>query len=178
TAPGGYGWIFPKGHGYAEVGLGIIAPFTKLNAHAHLDQFLKNSFLSHRFKNAKLLEVQGGGVPLASPLKKQFAQNMILVGDAARHVNPITGGGIHTALSGGSVAAEFLIKHLPSGNKHSEEILTEYQDLWYESFGKQMWKLYELKKTIFKERDINIQNRMLFETMSTYFRPNSAFKKI
>lgn len=178
TAPGGYGWIFPKGHGYAEIGLGIIAPFTKLNAQAHLDQFLNNSFLSHRFKNAKLLEVQGGGVPLASPLKKQFAQNMILVGDAARHVNPITGGGIHTALSGGSVAAEFLIKHLPSGNKHSEEILTEYQDMWYESFGKQMWKLYELKKTIFKERDINIQNRMLFETMSNYFSPNSEFKKI
>lgn len=178
TAPGGYGWIFPKGHGYAEIGLGIIAPYTHLNAQMHLDQFINNSFLSHRFKNARLLEVQGGGVPLSSPLKTQFARNMILVGDAARHVNPITGGGIHTALSGGTVAAEFLIEHLPSGNNNSEQNLAEYQNRWFEAFGRQMWKLYDVKKKIFKEKDVNIQNRMLFETMSNYFSPNSEYKKI
>lgn len=178
TAPGGYGWIFPKGHGYAEIGLGIIAPYTRCNARTHLEQFIKNSFLSHRFKNFRLLEVQGGGVPLASPLKVQYANNVILVGDAARHVNPITGGGIHTALSGGSVAADFLIKHLPSGNNNSEENLAEYQNRWFEAFGRQMWKLYDVKKKIFKEKDVNIQNRMLFETMSGYFSPNSEYKKI
>lgn len=178
TAPGGYGWVFPKGHGYAEIGLGIIAPYTQKNAQWHLDQFIKNSFLSHRFKNARLLEVQGGGVPLASPLKKQFARNIILVGDAARHVNPITGGGIHTALSGGTVAAEFLIKHLPSGDDHSEENLSEYQENWLKAFGNQMWKLYDVKKKIFKEKEVAVQNQKLFETMSNYFSPNSEYKKI
>ncbi len=178
TAPGGYGWVFPKGHGYAEVGLGIIAPYTKQNARWHLDQFLKNSFLSERFKNARLLEVQGGGVPLAAPLKVQYADNIILVGDAARHVNPITGGGLHTALSGGTVAAQFLIDHLRSGNKHTTQYMAEYQQSWLDAIGNHMWKLYKLKKEIFNERDIPSQDTLLYETMRNYFSPQSAYKKV
>ncbi len=178
TAPGGYGWVFPKGHGYTEIGLGIIAPFTRYNAQWHLDRFIKDSFLSHRFKNARLLEVQGGGVPLASPLKKQYADNLFLIGDAARHVNPITGGGIHTALSGGTIAADFLIRHLPSGNPHSEQHLREYQDMWLNAVGNQMWKLYKVKKKIFKEKNVEVQDAKLFDTMRNYFSPMSEYKKI
>lgn len=178
TAPGGYGWVFPKGNGYAEIGLGIIAPYSSGNAQDYLDRFIHNSFLSDRFKNVRLLEVQGGGVPLASPLKKQFASNLILIGDAARHVNPITGGGIHTALSGGTIAAEFLIEHLPSGNNNSEENMAQYQQRWLEAVGNQMWKLYDVKKKIFKEKEIAVQDQKLFETMGNYFSPNSEYKKI
>ena len=100
-APGGYAWVFPKGHGYAEIGLGVIPTMTNKSAQWHLDKFIKQSFFKDRFANSKILEVQGGGVPLAAPLRTQYADNLILIGDAARHVNPITGGGIHTALSGG-----------------------------------------------------------------------------
>jgi digeranylgeranylglycerophospholipid reductase len=178
TAPGGYGWVFPKGHGYAEIGLGVIAPYTNHDARWHLDQFIKNSFMSDRFKNARILEVQGGGVPLASPLKKQYADNMILVGDAARHVNPITGGGIHTALSGGIVAADFLVEHFSSGNSHCAKNLAGYQEQWLEAFGYKMWKLYGVKKDIFGESDISRQDELLFDTMSSYFSPDSEYKKI
>ena len=107
-APGGYAWVFPKGHGYAEVGLGVIRTMTLENAQWHLDHFIRNSFLRDRLRNARILEVHGGGVPLAAPLRTQYAANLILVGDAARHVNPITGGGIHTALTGGLIAGDFL----------------------------------------------------------------------
>lgn len=178
TAPGGYGWIFPKGHGYAEIGLGIIAPYTSQNAQWHLNKFIKNSFLSHRFTNVRLLEVQGGGVPLAAPLKKQYADNILLVGDAARHVNPITGGGIHTALSGGNIAADFLIGHLTSGNTHTAVHLSAYQDMWLNAIGNQIWKLYDVKKKIFKEKDRAVQDAELFNTMRSYFSPTSEYKKI
>lgn len=127
-APGGYAWVFPKGHGYAEVGLGVIPTATKVNAREQLDYFLKKSFFAERFKDARILEIQGGGVPLAAPLKTQYADNMILVGDAARHVNPITGGGIHTALSGGKIAADFLTAAIREGNDFSKEKLKGYQD--------------------------------------------------
>ena len=111
-APGGYAWVFPKGHGYAEIGLGVIATMTDKPAQWHLDKFIRQSFFRDRFANSRILEVQGGGVPLAAPLRTQYADNMILVGDAARHVNPITGGGLHTAVAGGKIAADFLIGHL------------------------------------------------------------------
>ncbi len=177
-APGGYAWLFPKGHGYAEVGLGVIRTMTKENAQWHLDHFIKNSFLKERLKNARILEVHGGGVPLAAPLRTQFAENLILVGDAARHVNPITGGGIHTALAGGLIAGNFLAELVQSGKKATAANLKGYQDRWLDQLGNKMWALYLTKKAIFKTKDIAQRNQMLYETMSDYFNPNSVFKKI
>jgi digeranylgeranylglycerophospholipid reductase len=177
-APGGYAWVFPKGHGYAEIGLGIICSMSDRNAQWHLEHFIKNSFFKNRFKNARVLEVQGGGVPLSHPLKTQFADNMILVGDAARHVNPITGGGIHTALSSGKIAGEFLGEFIKSGRQADAENLSEQQSRWMAAMGKKMWELYEIKSRIFKTENIETRNAALFKTMSEYFSPDSAFKKI
>ena len=177
-APGGYGWIFPKGHGYAEIGLGVIRTMTEKSAQAHLQEFMSDSYLKERCANARILEIQGGGVPLAAPLKKQYADHVILVGDAARHVNPITGGGLHTALSGGRIAASFLKEHFSSNKNDSASHLKGYQDSWENELGNKMWKLYELKSDIFREKNIPAQNKRLYDTMSNYFDPNSKYKKI
>ncbi len=177
-APGGYAWIFPKGNGYAEIGLGVARTMTEQNAQWHLDHFMKNSFFKERFKNSKILEIQGGGVPLAAPLKTQYADNLILVGDAARHVNPITGGGLHTALSGGWIAGNFLGDFLASKVPATAENLKRYQDEWLVALGNKMWKLYGIKSQIFKTKDITKRDQMLYQTMSDYFSPDSEFKKI
>lgn len=142
-APGGYAWVFPKGHGYAEIGLGVIRTMTEHNAQWHLDYFMQCSFFKERFKNSRILEIQGGGVPLAAPLRTQYADNLILVGDAARHVNPITGGGIHTALSGGYIAGHFLTDLIKNNITPSKENLKGYQEMWLDKLGHKMWKLYD-----------------------------------
>ncbi|TXB67986.1 NAD(P)/FAD-dependent oxidoreductase [Phaeodactylibacter luteus] len=179
-APGGYAWVFPKGHGYAEIGLGVARTMTEShqNAQWFLGQFMKSSFFQERFADARILEVQGGGVPLAAPLRKQYADYLILVGDAARHVNPITGGGIHTALSGGKIPATFLCQLIQSGQPAHEQALKGYQDAWLEQLGHKMWKLYEEKSSIFREADIPLRDERLYRTMSDYFSPNSEYKKI
>ena len=176
-APGGYAWVFPKDHGYAEIGLGVIKSITDLDARYYLDRFMKESFFKDRFKNARVLEIQGGGVPLASPLKKQFAENLILVGDAARHVNPITGGGIHTALSAGRIAGKYLANLIKEGKRPTADNLEGYQDKWYEDQGEKMWKLYNVKTDIFKMKQPE-QDKALFDTMSYYFSPDSEYRKI
>lgn len=177
-APGGYAWVFPKGHGYAEIGLGVICTMTDKNAQWFLDQFIRDSFFKERFSDSRILEIQGGGVPLAAPLRKQYADHLILVGDAARHVNPITGGGIHTALSGGLIAGEFLGDLIEDNRPATEVNLKEYQDRWLEQLGEKMWKLYKEKTSIFRENDIEVRDRRLYETMSSYFHPDSEYKKI
>lgn len=177
-APGGYAWVFPKGNGYAEIGLGVVRTMTERNAQWHLDYFMKHSFFKERFKNSRVLEIQGGGVPLAAPLRTQYADNLILVGDAARHVNPITGGGIHTALSGGYIAGHFLVDLIKKGITPSAENLKGYQDQWLEAMGNKMWKLYDVKTDIFKTEDIAERDTKLYATMSDYFSPNSEYKKI
>ncbi|MGB3802219.1 MAG: NAD(P)/FAD-dependent oxidoreductase [Lewinella sp.] len=177
-APGGYAWVFPKGNGYAEIGLGVIATMTKEPAQDHLHRFISDSFFRERFANSRILEVQGGGVPLASPLRTQFADNMILVGDAARHVNPITGGGLHTAVAGGKIAGEFLSGHLGDALPLRDGALKAYQDLWLTAVGEKMWKLYDIKTDIFHNMNIAERDSQLYATMSDYFSPTSEFKKI
>jgi len=177
-APGGYAWVFPKGDGYAEIGLGVISTMTDKPAQWHLDKFINQSFFRERFANCRILEVQGGGVPLASPLRTQYADNMILVGDAARHVNPITGGGLHTAVAGGKIAGEFLVGHLNDGLPLQDGALQAYQNLWLSELGDKMWKLHGIKTGIFHNMDIEQRDRELYTTMSEYFSPTSEFKKI
>jgi digeranylgeranylglycerophospholipid reductase len=125
-----------------------------------------------------VLEVQGGGVPLAAPLRVQYAQNVVLVGDAARHVNPITGGGIHTALTSGLIAGQFLSELIQSGRPADAARLRGYQDRWLERLGRKMWQLHAVKTAIFKTRDVERRDRLLYETMADYFSPFSAYKKI
>lgn len=177
-APGGYAWVFPKGHGYAEIGLGVIRTMTKENAQWHLDHFIKNSFLKERLQHARILEIQGGGVPLAAPLRTQYATNLILVGDAARHVNPITGGGLHTALTGGMIAGNFLAGLIHADQPATAENLKGYQENWLDKLGNKMWQLYHTKKAIFETKDIEQRNKMLYDTMADYFNPLSTYKKV
>ena len=177
-APGGYAWVFPKGNGYAEIGLGVVGTMTSRNAQWHLDQFIHKSFFKERFKNARILEIQGGGVPLAAPLRTQYSDNLILVGDAARHVNPITGGGIHTALNSGRIAGEYLAALIQSGKKPTKTNLKGYQDRWLEEGGNKIWQLYAEKSAIFRTKDIPLRDEQLYQTMSGYFSPYSPYKKI
>ena len=177
-APGGYAWLFPKGHGYAEVGLGVIRSLTDRDARWHLDHFMQHSFLAERLRGCRILEVQGGGVPLAAPLRRQVADNVLLVGDAARHVNPITGGGIHTALRGGVIAAEFLADFLPTEEAPTAAALAGYHERWLATLGNSLWTLYRMKRDIFRERDIPTRDRRLYETLAHYFSPHSEFRKV
>lgn len=177
-APGGYAWIFPKGHGYAEIGLGVTRTMTKHDARYHLDYFLQHSFLTDRFKNVRILEVQGGGVPLAAPLKTPYADGLLLVGDAARHVNPITGGGIHTALRDGVLAGNFLGDFLSAEQPASAQHLSEYQQRWLTEMGESMLELYRTKLKIFRKKNADQQDQLLYETLAGYFHPNSKYRKV
>jgi len=177
-APGGYAWVFPKHDGMSEVGLGVIRTMTDKDANYYLQKFIDSSFMAERFSDLRILEIQGGGVPLAAPLKTQYADNMILVGDSARHVNPITGGGIHTALRCGAIAGQFLAELLKAEQTPNAEALSVYQERWSAEIGDAMWRLYRRKREIFTERDIVKRNAMLFETLSHYFSPESEYRKI
>ncbi|MCB0275572.1 MAG: NAD(P)/FAD-dependent oxidoreductase, partial [Calditrichaeota bacterium] len=177
-APGGYAWIFPKDGDYAEVGLGVIRTQTDRDARWHLNHFIENAFLKDRFADMRILEIQGGGVPLASPLKKQVADNLILVGDAARHVNPVTGGGIHTALRSGVIAGHFLGDLLKAGRTPTAANLGGYQEIWEAEMGKSMWQLYRHKREIFRNRDLDVRNKLLYGILSRYFSPESEYRKV
>ncbi len=142
-APGGYLWVFPKGDNAANVGLGISGKYAKeFSARKLLDKFL-----SEKYPGAAILTSVCGGVPCASPMKNAVADGLILVGDAAHQVNPMTGGGIVSAMKGGRIGGEVVVEALDAGN-YSEKFLQKYNKLIRKDFGDTHQRFYRIKETI------------------------------
>ncbi|HEX7468352.1 MAG TPA: NAD(P)/FAD-dependent oxidoreductase, partial [Methanobacterium sp.] len=97
VAPGGFLWIFPKGNGVANVGLGIRN--SKETAYHYLTKFIKNL-------EATPVELNIGGVPISGPIDKTYTSGFMVVGDAAGQTDPITGAGIENAVTCGRIAGE------------------------------------------------------------------------
>ncbi len=146
--PGGYGWIFPKGNGMANVGLGISGD----KAHSGSPHERLQIFLRQVVDRPAILTRVYGSVPCAVTLKKIVRKGLMLVGDAAHQANPLTGGGIVTGMAAaeiaGRVAAAAITEH-----DVSAERLQEYARLWGEGGGAKMNQFYRLKKFAFTLSD-------------------------
>ncbi len=123
VAPGGYAWIFPKGDDVANVGLGIVSKFTDKSAYQHLQEFTGKCYAT---QNAHPVELNTGGIPVGGMLKTIVSDNLMIVGDAAGQVNPLTGGGIISALKAGKYAGEVAKAAIQEGN-YSKKRLEEYE---------------------------------------------------
>lgn len=124
VAPGGYAWIFPKGDDIANVGLGILTSETDKSAYEHLLEFVETCPAT---QNAQPVELNIGGDPVGGMHKKLVTNNLMIVGDAAGQVNPLTGGGIISAMQAGLYAGEIAAAAVKEGN-YSENNLKKYQD--------------------------------------------------
>ena len=161
-APGGYIWVFPKGKGIANVGIGILASLSE----AGMAKKLLDNFISEdpRFKNAHPLRFLAGAVPVALPIET-VRDNLILVGDAARHVDPITGGGLTHCLEVGKIAGEVIGKAVKEKN-FSKEFLSEYEKRWKEAIGKKMKRNYMVKEIMLDMDDKTFN--MLADSLKDY----------
>ncbi len=124
-APGGYLWIFPKGHGVANVGIGIMGTFARdgVRPKQFLDKFIAKD---PRFRNAQVLEIDAGFDSTCPGLEGGYsADNVLLVGDSARLIDPITGGGIGHACVSGMYAGEVLAECKKRGD-YSAKALAAY----------------------------------------------------
>ena len=132
VAPLGYAWIFPKDEYTANVGIGVRG----VPAKKYLDKFIEKH--PDKFKNAKIVEVGGAPVPIGGEIGKVVdAENGIIVcGDAAGQVIPLTGGGIHSSIVAGKVAGEVLAEHV-NGNLSLDEYPKRYS-YWSERIMKSL----------------------------------------
>jgi digeranylgeranylglycerophospholipid reductase len=154
VAPGGYAWIFPKGDDIANVGLGIVSTFTDKSAYEHLLEFVKNCPAT---KNAQPVELNIGGDPVGGMLKNLVKDHLMIVGDAAGHVNPLTGGGIITALEAGMYAGEVAAAAVKEDN-FSEKRLMEYQDKCKTEIGDSFDKYLKTKDYMLSLSDSDLDS--------------------
>ncbi len=154
-APGGYVWSFPKGRNLANVGLGVIGSRSEPGAPVKL----LRRFVEKRMPEAKIVEMVVGGVPVSGPIERTVADNVVLVGDAARQSDPITGGGILNAMQAGIIAGEVIAEAIASGDT-SINGLRPYEERWRDSIGKHISKHLDLKEFFIKLSDEDLNNLM------------------
>ena len=142
VAPGGYTWIFPKGEDIANVGIGVLKTHTDKTAIEHLDEFIKNC---PETQNAQPVEINVGGDPVGGLIEERYGDNILVVGDAAGFVNPLTGGGINSALESGAYAGIVAAQAI-SDKDYSKKNLKEYYTLTEENIGKNYDKYKKAKE--------------------------------
>ena len=148
VAPGGYFWIFPKGPGTANVGLGISGEHSrKMKPVDYL-----NRFISRAYPKGSVLRAVGGGVPCTPPLKEIVSDGLLLVGDAAHQADPMTGGGIMNAVRAGRLAGNVAAEAIMRGDV-SKKGLTVYQERCEEQLGKKLRRSYRLKEAVYRLTD-------------------------
>jgi geranylgeranyl reductase family protein len=119
TMPG-YGWIFPTASDAANIGTGFIrggGRHQNISPRAAFDRFMNDPAMREAVSNARQV-----GPVKGYPLRTDFAtaptysERVLLVGEAAGLVNPLTGDGIDYALETGKIAAEHLISLFENGD--------------------------------------------------------------
>jgi digeranylgeranylglycerophospholipid reductase len=101
-APGGYAWVFPKSDRHANIGVAICP--ARAAGHAAIEYL--DSFISRRFPDARVLRITVGGIPRFDRKMPLTMNNLMIVGDAGRVLDSLSGAGISNALLSGQIAGE------------------------------------------------------------------------
>lgn len=141
VSPGGYLWVFPKGNGTANVGIGLSVEAAKKKSAI---RFLQE-FVDKKYPHAAMLTHIAGGVPCAKTNSEIVKGNVILVGDAAHQVNPVSGGGIISGMIGGMIGGQVAAETVQRGDLMH---LQEYARQWQKRLGWRHEIFYNIKEAI------------------------------
>ncbi len=166
-APRGYVWVFPKANKKANVGIGI---------GAHLDKWLKGNgikgadpktlldkWMSIQIPDVSTLEDFGGIISVGAPLNEFVKDNIMVIGTAAKQVDPIHGGGIALAMEAGLMAAN-VAAEAHKKKDYSKEMLYKYEKQWRETTGKKEEMRLKLRKVMENVKDDDLNH--IFSTIT------------
>ncbi|MDP8267731.1 MAG: NAD(P)/FAD-dependent oxidoreductase [Candidatus Tenebribacter davisii] len=157
VSPGGYIWIFPKSDTTANVGIGIAGHLShKKGPKEYLDEFI-----TEKYPNATITYTMYGGVPTAATLKEIVRDNIMLVGDAARQVNPITGGGVVQGMIAGSIAGKVAAEAVKNG-QFDVKFLKKYRKEWDKTLGNTQKVMHSMKEKFLFMTDERFNNLVSF----------------
>jgi geranylgeranyl reductase family protein len=152
----GFAWVAPK-KDCVNIGMGEIKSIGSQRASSPIRD-VYHEFL--RYLETKRLippfgtngKIKGGFTPLR-PLRRTVSDRIVLCGDAAGQINPVTGDGIHYAMTSGMFAANVIISALERG-KTDASFLSRYETLWKKDFGMEIrFFNHVLKQLVKKNRD-------------------------
>jgi geranylgeranyl reductase family protein len=134
----GYMWMIPRGED-ASVGIGS----AKIGNYSELKKEL-NAFVNKFFPRAKKISGWTALIPNVKDVRTFHnpvsGSNWVLIGDAAGHVDPISGSGMIYALLDGELAAEMISKNQ----------LERFNKLWIKRYGRTLFTNAILRAWVYK----------------------------
>ncbi len=155
VAPGGYAWIFPQNEKIAEVGIGVRGAPAK----EYLDAFVKR--FSDELGKAQIIDYRGAPVPIGGLIGELVRDRVVLIGDAAGTVIPLTGAGIHSSIAAGLAAGKIAAEAALDGDV-SRERLSEFYTLykpWIDRIKKSLKVMRALEKM--NDNELNLLAEIL-----------------
>ena len=152
-SPGLFGWWIPDGDGGARAGVAVHAgPVTAREYCQRLERQIARRF-GRPLKAPTSYLVSGipiGNVPRTS------GDHVLLVGDAAAQVKPLSGGGIYTGMRCAQIAAEVAHRSLTSDDL-SARSLAAYDAAWRAELGEEFSKALYLRRLLLRLSDSDLE---------------------
>eukprot|EP01102_Stenamoeba_stenopodia_P015989 TRINITY_DN552_c0_g2_i1.p1 TRINITY_DN552_c0_g2~~TRINITY_DN552_c0_g2_i1.p1 ORF type:complete len:394 (-),score=109.28 TRINITY_DN552_c0_g2_i1:78-1259(-) len=118
-------------------------PATKDDLSRLHHEFLENDpYISKAIagRDVQIERYKSGDLRLGG-ISKSYADHLLIIGDAAGFIDPLTGEGIQYAMESGMYAANVIDEGIKKGNL-SEAFLKKYQDIWYADWGREfVWSM-------------------------------------
>jgi geranylgeranyl reductase family protein len=131
----GYGWMFPRGDGTANVGVLVMSTspsFRVINPAHLLDRFVADNGARWRLHGEPVHPPAGGRITMGASVRPAAGPTYLVVGDAAGVANPLSGAGIEYAVETGVLAGGVLDEALRTGHAAS---LQRYSKLIDDRYG-------------------------------------------
>ncbi|EHP84820.1 geranylgeranyl reductase family protein [Methanotorris formicicus] len=147
-------WIIPMGKDRVRVGL-----CDKGNCYKKLVDFINNHPIAKEMlKNATTTEFSVGALPIG--YSKTVKDNVLLVGDAAGQVKPLTGGGLYYGARCAKICGEIVDKYL--SNDYDLDYLKNYEKLWKREIGREIDIGLKIRKIFLKMNNNQIEKILNF----------------
>ena len=129
-SPGGFSWLVPTKDNKGLAGL-----MTRYKPKSHLKQLLLTLQSQGKIESTEV-NCNYAVIPLR-PLSKTYTDRILVVGDAAGHVKPTTGGGIYYGIICANIAADILHQAFKSGDFSANKLST-YQKKWQNKLSREL----------------------------------------
>jgi digeranylgeranylglycerophospholipid reductase len=159
VAPGFFAWVLPC-RDFTRVGLGVS------NGNGTPSSYLTNFLKNKGLENVKRLRTVSGVIPIGPP-KKTYADNVLIVGDAAAQTKPLSGGGLYTGLRAARWGAMTAVDALKDGDLGAKR-LSEYDAKWRADVGKEIDRGLLIRKVF-----TNLTDRKMDEVCRMLDRPDA-----
>lgn len=116
-APGYIGWVVP-GVATTQVGLAV-----HCHRPADMPGFIERIDALFGLSGRPVLEKRSGVIPIGGLLRRFHRDRVLLIGDSAGMVSPLTAGGIYNAYRFGRLGGDAIADHLEAGGPHPGEII-------------------------------------------------------